>query len=89
MTTYQRATELMEADVGGELVALQPDLGVCFGFNDVATQVWKLLDAPKSFEQLKQHLLASYDVEDLRCSTELEELLEQMTQHGLIARKAD
>jgi len=85
MKTYRRATELMEAEVGDELVALQPDLGVCFGFNSVATEVWKQLDAPKSFDQLKEHLLAGYDVDDRQCASELEQLLAQMEEQGLVA----
>jgi hypothetical protein len=89
MTTYSRATELMEAEVGDELVALQPDLGMCFGFNDVATEVWKQLDTPKSFDELKRHLLAGYDVDEQRCASELKELLNQMIENGLVARKAD
>jgi hypothetical protein len=85
MNTYRRATELMEAEVGDELVALQPDLGVCFGFNNVATEVWKQLETPKSFDELKNHLLAGYEVDEQRCSSELQQLLAQMGEQGLVA----
>ena len=85
MTLYRRATELMEAELGDELVALQPDLGLCFGFNGVATEVWKQLATPKSFEELKERLLAGYDVDEQRCSDELGDLLGQMVEKGLIA----
>ncbi len=89
MRTYRRATDLMEAEVGDELVALQPDLGVCFGFNNVATEVWKQLETPRSFDELKDHLLAGYDVDEQRCSIELEQLLVQMREQGLVACDAD
>ena len=46
--TYQRATELLEADLGDELVALDQAQGQCFGFNGVATSVWRLLASPRS-----------------------------------------
>ena len=38
-TSYRRATQLLEAGIGDELVALDPDQGSCFGFNGVAAFV--------------------------------------------------
>ena len=89
MKTYRRATDLMEAEVGDELVALQPDLGLCFGFNNVATDVWKQLQTPKSFDELKAHLLAGYQVDEEECSSDLDELLRQMVEKGLVAADSD
>jgi Coenzyme PQQ synthesis protein D (PqqD) len=89
MDVYRRATELMEAEVGDELVALQPDLGLCFGFNSVATDVWKELETPKSFDQLKEQILAGYDVDEQQCATELNELLSNMADLGLIGVQND
>ena len=62
VTTYQRAKNLMEADVGDEIVALDVDGGTCFGFNDVASSVWRKLAEPMRFEMLRDELLAEYDV---------------------------
>jgi hypothetical protein len=84
MSIYERATELMEAEVGDELVALQPDLGLCFGFNSVATAVWHHLKTPKSSEELIAELLSEYEVDEPQCAAELGELLSRMTEHGLI-----
>ena len=50
---YRRAIDLMEAELGDELVALDPKAGECFGFNGVATSVWRILEEPRSFEQLR------------------------------------
>ena len=81
---YRRAIELMEADVGGELVALDPDGGNCFGFNDVATRIWRQLAHPATFEQLRDALLAEYDVSGDQCTSELKELLDDLTDRGLV-----
>ena len=89
MSTYERATELMEAEVGDELVALQPSLGLCFGFNSVAAAVWQRLDTPKSAEELVAELLDEYEVERSQCAAELDELLDRMTEHGLIRRRSE
>lgn len=86
MTTalYERMTTLLEAKLGDELVALDVDRGVCFGFNHVATRVWQYLSTPKSFDELKQLLLDEFAVSSEQCAMELGELLESMVGRGLI-----
>jgi hypothetical protein len=88
MTLYKRAIELMEAELGDELVALDPKAGECFGFNSVATSVWRNLEQPRSFEQLRDALLEEYEVEPERCSDELEALLQDLTARGLVTTLA-
>ena len=84
VTTYQRAVPLIEAELGDELVALDPEAGECFGFNSVATSVWRELKQPKSFEELRDGLLGEYEVSRDQCAQELGELLETLCARGLI-----
>ena len=83
---YARAVDLMEADVGDELVALEPNAGNCFGFNEVATVVWRSLSEPKSFDQLRTELLNEYEVSRQQCTEELHDLLNDMVDKGLLTR---
>jgi hypothetical protein len=76
----------MEAELGDELVALDPDGGNCFGFNGVATSVWRSLSEPKSFEQLRDELLDEYEVDRDQCSNELQGLLDDMIAKRLIEK---
>jgi hypothetical protein len=76
----------MEAELGDELVALDPDGGNCFGFNGVATSVWRRLSEPKSFDQLRDELLDEYDVDRDQCSKELQGLLDDMIAKRLIEK---
>jgi len=84
VTRYVRAVDLLEADIGNELVALEPEAGNCFGFNEVATVVWRKLAEPKSFDELRDSLVADYDVSSEQCSTELKALLDEMKAQGLV-----
>lgn len=83
---YRRAAQLLEAEIDDELVALDSSLGVCFGFNSVATSVWRLLEEPKTGSEIKAFLLDSYDVQPAQCDAEVDELLESMVEHGIVAR---
>ena len=85
---YKRVVDLLEAEIHDELVALEPQAGTCFGFNAVAASVWRLLETPKSFDDLCADLIARYDVSDTQCADELKELLADMVQEGLVATVA-
>ena len=81
---YRRSAQLMEADINDELVALEPNKGLCFGFNSVATDIWRKLEEPRSFGDLRSELLAEYDVSEEQCTIDLRDLLEQMREARLI-----
>ena len=81
---YVRVRELMEADVDDELVALDPQGGLCFGFNSVATSVWRLLDRPRSATELQSALGEEYEVSPEQCRSELAELLRELINKGLV-----
>lgn len=74
----------MEAGLGDELVALDPDGGECFGFNSVATSIWRELQQPKTFDQLRDALLSEYDVDAEQCTRQLQELLDDLCSKGLV-----
>jgi hypothetical protein len=74
----------MEADLGDELVALELTAGECFGFNSVATAVWRQLRQPRSFEQLLAMLLDEYEVSPEQCERELSLLLDDLAARGLV-----
>jgi len=82
---YRRAIDLMEAELGAELVALDADAGTCFGFNEVATSVWQALSEPRSFDDLCTRLLGEYEVGPDQCRSELKALLDDMQARGLVA----
>lgn len=88
MRSYSRAVRLMEAELGDELVALDSDAGQCFGFNSVAASVWRVLEQPRTFDELRDSLLLEYEVGFEQCSTELHELLTDMVGRGLVKETA-
>lgn len=81
---YRRAKPLLEAELGFELMALDVDAGQCFGFNSVATDIWRELEQPKTFDQLKTALLDQYEVAEEQCSAELRNLLAALEDEGLV-----
>jgi len=83
---YQRAVDLLEAELADEILALDPKEGSCFGFNPVAASVWRRLEQPASFDDLRRALLDEYEVSPEQCTKELQELMKVMIGHGLVRR---
>ena len=81
---YARAKELLEAELGEDLVALDVDSGHCFGFNAVAADIWRLLAQPQEFEALRQALTGQYDVDASECESELRACLSNLESQGLV-----
>ncbi len=81
---YERAAQLMEAELGDELVALDVQGGHCFGFNSVAASVWRLLDTPRTASDLKRSLLLEYDVDPALCESQLRDLLDDLVKRRLV-----
>ena len=70
---YERAVHLLEAELGDEILTLDPAAGQCFGFNPVAASIWRRLAQPAGFDELKQTLLE-----------ELRELMQVLVDRGLV-----
>lgn len=83
---YVRVRDLMEAELGDELVALDVEDGLCFGFNAVATDVWRLLERPHDVAGLVDALTAEYDVGPAECSQDVRDVLAVLEQHRLVER---
>lgn len=81
---YKRNADLMEADLGDEIVALHLDEGTCFGFNEVAAWVWRRLAEPATFDQLRDELLEKYDVSADQCGQELRVLVDDLVAKKLL-----
>ncbi len=74
----------MEAELGDELVALEPEGGFCFGFNSVARRVWELLADPRSTEELESALLEEFEVGPTECAEGLRAVLIDLEKLNLI-----
>jgi hypothetical protein len=80
----RRSSELIEAEVDGELVALHVESGTCYGFNGTATRIWSLVERPMRIGEIRDALLAEYDVDAATCEEQLMALLGELESDRLI-----
>jgi len=78
------AGEQVSCPLGEESAILNLKNSVYYGMNAVGTRVWALLKQPRSIEELRDTLLAEYEVGAELCERDLLDLLEKMRSEGLI-----
>ena len=74
----------VSANLAGEAVILDPDSGMYYGLNEVGARVWELIQEPKMVDEIRDALLAEYEVEPERCQQDLFALLQNLADKGLV-----
>ena len=82
--TVVASKEQASADLGDEAAILNLKDGVYYGLDPVGARIWKLIQEPRTVREVRDTLLAEYDVDADRCEQDLIVLLEQLAQRQLI-----
>lgn len=70
--------------IGERVVILDVPAGVYYGLDAVGAYVWSLIQQPRTVAEVRDLLLAEFDVEPAVCTAELLTLLQQLADKGLI-----
>jgi hypothetical protein len=70
--------------LGSESVVLDIDQGKYFGLNDVAARVYELLERPHALAELRDAIVAEYEVAPETCESDVRLLLRELLDLGLI-----
>ena len=81
---YSRAASLLEAEVEDEIIALDREQGEVYGFNGVASDVWRLLEQPRSLTEICGEIENLYAVTSDECAEEITSLLGQLIEMKLV-----
>ncbi|WP_193195681.1 lasso peptide biosynthesis PqqD family chaperone [Nostoc sp. MG11] len=78
------AKDQIFSELQGEAVILDINSGVYYGLNQVGASIWNLIQAPKTVKEIRDALLAEYEVDSQACETDILVLLEDLATKGLI-----
>ncbi len=81
---YTRTGDVIEADVGGEVVLLHTQNWQYFEFDKVGAAIWGLLDTPSDLDRLVESLTAHFQVDEAQCRAETKSFLDEMVAQGLV-----
>jgi len=88
-TVVVASKENISCALGDEAAILHMRSGVYYGLDPVGARIWKLLEQPKSVEDLRTAILDEYDVESPKCESDLLNLLEKLRTEGLIEIRSE
>ena len=72
-----------------ELILLDLDSENYFGLDEVGTRMWEVLSSAPSVQAAFDQLLSEYDVDAGRLHIDLEKLVSELLEHGLVRLQAD
>jgi hypothetical protein len=80
----RRNGDVLEAEVGNEMVALSVESGTCYGFNDTAYHIWRITERPMPLSQMCAALMEQFDVDAETCAADVRAMLEELAVDGLV-----
>ena len=76
--------DVLIRELDGELVLLNLNNECYYGLDQVGTRIWKALCAAESIEAAHHALLDEYDVKSDTLESDMQKLLSELGEHGLI-----
>jgi hypothetical protein len=74
----------VSCNLTGEVAILNLTNSVYYGLNAVGARVWDLIQEPKTFKEVRESLLAEFDVEAAQLDVDLRDLFTQLVEQGLV-----
>lgn len=81
----KQSTQVLFHKVGTESVLLDLASESYFSLDETGTRLWELASEHDRLDDIYEMLLAEYDVSDERLRAHVEEILEKMTNAGLLS----
>ena len=78
------SSDVVSREVGSETMLLNLASGTYFGLDPVGARFWQLLEEGKSASEARDALLQQYDVAPEQLDRDLEKLLADLAEHGLV-----
>jgi hypothetical protein len=82
--TITLSPDVISQEVSGETVLLDLESENYFGLDAVGTRIWQLIKENDNLQDIYDTLLEEYEVEEQRLQTDLEAILGEITQLGLV-----
>lgn len=81
---FKAVKDHLYSDLNGEGVILSMKNGKYYGLNDVGASIWKTIQTPITFKEIKTTVMQEYEVDNATCDKEVLSFLEKMTEEELV-----
>lgn len=80
--------ENVYCELDGESVILNMADGVYYGLNQVGHRIWEIIQTPTTIDDIVATLLDEYEIGADQCRTDVEDLIADLLEKGLVAVNA-
>ena len=87
--TIEISSDVLTQEVGGETVILDLKSESYFGLDEVGTRIWQLLQKQEDIHTITATMLNEYDVEEEQLEMDIQNLLTQLNEAGIISLNYD
>lgn len=81
---WRRAADVMMTEIDHEVALMSIELGKYIFLNQTASAVWRLLGDPNSIDGVVGAMLATFEVDEETCRSEVSGLFQQLEAQSLI-----
>lgn len=81
---FKAVKDHLYSDLNGEAVVLSLKNGKYYGLNGVGASIWKTMQTPITFKDIKTAVMQEYEVDDTTCDQEVMSFLQRMTEEELV-----
>lgn len=74
----------VSCELSGESVILNLKSGIYYGLDAIGAEIWKLIQEPRTANDIREAILRDYDVDPSQCERDLLVLLEELAASELI-----
>lgn len=76
--------EQISADLQDEAVVLDLTKNMYYGLDEVGARIWALIDEPMKVSEIRDAIVAEYDVDEETCQRDLIGFLDSLEVEGLV-----
>lgn len=88
-TRYRRKGDIHFGPLHDEWLGIDAEAGYCYSLNESGGMVWQLLDHPSTAAEICQGLCWVFQVPADQCLADVERLLRELEEAGLVTRDLD
>ncbi len=86
--TISISPDVISQEVSGETVILDLNTENYFGLDEVGTRIWQLIEETGNLQAVFDQMLAEYEVEEDQLLEDMDALVQQVAEIGLVTLQA-
>ena len=83
-----RNIEIITNEIDDEILMMSIEDGKYYGLNPVGSEIWKLIEEPKTIEEIIPALMDIFDIVEESCRKESLDFIESMIKNNIILIEA-